>query len=128
MINFIKKENHKTMLSEEQIQFIVDRVNEKVNVPILGEKAEGKLIRKAVDKVLKCLEENLPEDIFQFIDDLSDGIEPGMDIEEMKDNTVKFLNKEINLPIVGEKFEAKLFAEVVDLIFNAIKKGKKLAT
>ena len=114
------------MLSEEQIQFIVDRVNEKVNVPILGEKAEGKLIRKAVDKVLKCLEENLPEEYFDFLDDLSDGIEPGMDMEEIKRNTVEFLNKEINLPIVGEKFEAKLFTEVVDLIFNALKKGEKL--
>ena len=116
------------MLSEEQIQFIVDRVNEKVNVPILGEKAEGKLIRKAVDKVLKCLEENLPKEFFDFLDDLSNGIEPGMDIEEIKSNTVEFLNKEINLPIVGEKFEAKLFTEVVDLIFNALKKGEKLAT
>ena len=114
------------MLSEEQIQFIVDRVNEKVNLPILGEKAEGKLIRKAVDKVLKSLEENLPEEIFEFLDNASDGIEPGMDTEEMKKNTVNFLNKEINLPIVGEKFEEKLFTEVVDLIFNALKKGKKL--
>lgn len=115
------------MISEAQIQFIVDRANEKINVPILGEKAEGRLIRKAVDKVLKCLEENLPKEIFDFLDSVSDGIEPGMDLEEMKKNTVEFLNKEINLPIVGEKFEAKLFTEVVDLIFNALKKGKKLA-
>ena len=94
------------MLSEEQIQFIVDRANEKVNIPIIGEKTEGKIIRAAVDKVLKCLEDNLPQEFFDLLDDLSDGIEPGMDIEEMKTNTVEFLNKEIN-------FKSPSFARVL---------------
>lgn len=62
---------------------------------------EAKFLRKAINKVLKCLEENLPEEMFSLMDDLSDGIEPGLDIEEMKKNTVRFLNKEINIPIVG---------------------------
>lgn len=115
------------MLNEEQKQFIVNKINDKVDLPILGEKMEGKFIRKAVDKVLICLEENLPPEIFGLLDDLSDGIEPGIDVEEMKKNTVDFLNKEVNLPIVGERFEENLFTEIVDLIFNALKKGNKLA-
>ncbi len=72
------------------------------------------------------LEENLPEEVFGFIDKAADGVEPGMDMVEIKANTVEFLNKEINLPIVGEKFEANLFSEVVDLLFDAMQKGKKL--
>ena len=115
------------MLSESQIQFIVDKVNEKVDMPVIGEKAEAFILRNAIEKVLKKLEESLPSEIFGFLDDLSNGLEPGQDIETMKANTVVFLNKEINLPIVGEKFEATLFTVVVDLIFDAMQKGRKLA-
>ena len=114
------------MFSEAQIQFFVDQVNKNINIPIFGEKMEAILIRRSVDKVLLCLEENLPEEMLRQIDDMSDGIEPGNDLGEIKSNTVEFLNKEINLPIVGEKFEAELFTEVVHILFEAMMRDKQL--
>jgi hypothetical protein len=114
------------MLSNEQITWIVDKVNEKINVPIIGERAEAKFIRKGIERILKLLEENLPEEVFQLLDDAAAGVEPSEDLQGIKENTVDFLNKEINLPIVGEEFEKTLFTEVVDLIFDALQKGKKL--
>ena len=114
------------MLDDGQKTWIVEKVNEKINVPIIGEKAEAKFIKKGVERILKLLEENLPEEVFQLLDDSAEGVEPGMDLQEIKANTVDFLNKEINLPIVGEEFEKSLFTEVIDLIFEALQKGKKL--
>lgn len=112
------------ILDEAQINWIVKEVNKKVNVPLLGEKAEGKLIRKAVDLVLAKLDDALPEEITKFMTDAADGIEPGADTAEMKENTVDFLNKEINLPILNEKQEGKLIGKIVDLLFDALEKGK----
>ena len=114
------------MLNQKQITYIVKKVNEKVNVPIIGEKAEAQLIEKGVKKILALLEKELPEEVQNIISDAAEGVQPDMDLTEIKANTVEFLNKEINLPIVGEKFEKELFTEVVDILFNAMKKGENV--
>ena len=114
------------ILDEAQINWIVKEVNKKVNVPLLGEKAEGKLLRKAVELVLRKLDDALPEEITKFMTDAADGIEPGADTAEMQENTVNFLNKEINLPILNEKQEGKLLKKIVALLFDALEKGKSV--
>lgn len=114
------------ILDEAQIDWIVKEVNKKVNVPLLGEKAEGKLIRKAVDLVLNKLDDALPEEVTKFMADAADGIEPGTDTTEMQENTVDFLNKEINLPILNEKQEGDLIGKIVALLFDALEKGKSV--
>lgn len=114
------------ILDEAQVNWITKEVNKKVNVPLLGEKAEGKLIRKAVELVLKKLDGALPEEVTNFMTDAADGIEPGADTSEMKDNTVDFLNKEINIPILNEKQEGDLISKIVDLLFDALEKGESV--
>ena len=42
------------------------------------------------------------------------------------DVLVKKVNDKVNLPIIGEKAEKKIITEVVNLLFDAIKKGNKL--
>ncbi len=116
------------ILDDAQIDWITAKVNEKINVPILGEKAEGKFIRKALLKVLAKLEQELPPEVLRLITDAAEGVNPGDDISEIKANTVDFLNKEINLPILNEKKEAELFTIVVDLLFDAMQKGKSVPT
>lgn len=116
------------MLSQAQIDYIADKLNEKINIPIIGEKFEKKLIVKGLEKVDKELDEHLPPEWSELLDDVSDGIEPGSpaDLQSIKDNLVSFLNKKINIPIIGEKAEEKLLSAAIDLIFDALQKGKKL--
>jgi len=116
------------MLSQEQINYIADKLNKKINIPIIGEKFEKKLIIKGLEKVDTELEQHLPAEWSKLLDDVSDGIEPGSpaDLQSIKDNLVAFLNKKIDIPIIGEKAEAKLFGFAIDMIFDALQKGKKL--
>jgi hypothetical protein len=114
------------MLTEAQMKFIARRLNEKINVPLIGENAEFKLLMMAVRKINRVLEQELPEELIEFLTDLAKGFEPEDDLEEIKRNTVVFLNKEVNLPIIGEDKEEKLITEVVDLLFNAMRKHRKL--
>ena len=116
------------MLSEAQINYIADKLNKKINIPIVGEKFEKKLIVKGLEKIDVELDEHLPPEWAELLDDISDGIEPGSpaDLASIKQNLVEFLNKKINLPIIGEKSEAKLFEATIDIIFDALQKGKTL--
>lgn len=116
------------MLSEAQINYIADKLNQKINIPIVGEKFEKKLIVKGLEKVNAELEDHLPPEWAQLLDDVSDGIEPGSpaDLASIKKNLVDFLNKKINIPIIGENAEAKLLSMAIDIIFDALQKGHKL--
>lgn len=118
------------ILTEAQKNYLIDKVNEKVNLPILGERGERKVFAVAIDKVLEKLRKELPEEIQTYLNDVSDGFVPGGegDMEDAVKSTVEVLNKEINIPLMNEKKEAKLFTIVVETLFDAMQKGKKLET
>lgn len=116
------------MLSEDQILAVAKKINKKVNLPIVGERFEEKIIVKALKKVDAELDEHLPGEFSELLDSLTDGLEPGSanDLEQFKDNLVSYLNKKIDLPILGEKGERKLFEIAIDIIVDAMRKGDKL--
>jgi len=116
------------MLSEEQIDWLADRINEKIDLPLLGEKSEKAIIRTAISKVLDLLEDELPEEFVNFIDDVSDGFEPQNEAQLalLKDNTARFLNNNINIPLLSERSEKRLFDSLIDFLFDAMQKGSKL--
>lgn len=113
------------MLSENQIDWLATRLNEKINIPVIGERAEQAIILNSLYKVLDLLEEELPPEFIEFLDDVSDGLEPQTDAEmdRLKDEMATFLNNNINLPLIGERKEQKVFELVVDYVFDAMRKG-----
>lgn len=118
------------MLSDEQIDWMVDRLNEKIDLPIVGEKAEKSIIANALYKVLDVLEEELPAELIEFIDDATDGLEPQSEAEmnRIKEEMATFLNNNINLPLIGERKEQKVFEFIVDFLFDAMRKGKNASS
>ncbi len=116
------------ILTEAQKNYLVDKVNKKVNLPILGERGERKVFTVAIDKVLEKLRKELPEEIQTYLNEVSDGFVPGGegDMQDAIESTVDVLNKEINIPLMNEEKEGKLFTIVVETLFDAMQKGKKL--
>ncbi len=117
------------ILTEAQQNYLVDKVNEKVNLPFLGERGERMVFAKAINKILKKLERELPQEVLNYINDVSDGFIPGGegDLQDAIAASVNFLNKEINLPLIGEKKEEQLLTAVIESLFEAMMKGNKLA-
>lgn len=116
------------MLSNVQVNYLAEKINEKVNLPILGEQAEFALIKKAIYKILDVLEDEVPEEFVDFLEDTAQGFDPGqaVDIELVKNNLVAFVNAKVNLPLVGEETEKKIFSTLADVLFEAMTQGKKL--
>lgn len=116
------------MLSNEQVVFIAEKINEKVNLPILGEKAELAIIKKAVKKVLKLLEDEIPEEYLDFLEDTAKGFDPeqGANIQLIKGNIVEFVNKKVDIPLLNENTEKEVFGTLIDVLFDAMTKDKKL--
>lgn len=116
------------ILNETQTNAIVTKLNREINLPILGEKAEQAILTMAINKVLGVLEDNLPPEFIEFLTTTGEGFEPGSEnaLEGVKDNMVKFINARVNLPIIGERAEKRLFDMIVDMLFDAMKKDKQL--
>jgi hypothetical protein len=116
------------MLSTEQIQVIANKVNKKVDLPIIGEKFEEKIIIFGLNKIDEVLEQELPKDFADLLDDVSDGLEPGSpaDLDKIKKHLTSFINKKVNIPILGEKGERTLISLAIDIIIDAMRKNDKL--
>ena len=112
------------ILSEGQIQWVVTKINEEVDLPIIGEDAEKELFTKAVEKVLELLEKELPPSLLKLITEAGESLPPKTELKEIKSNLVDFINKNVNIPLIGERKEKKLFAKLVDLLFDAITNEK----
>lgn len=118
------------MLTESQIDFVVDLANKKLDLPVLGEKPERAIIKFAIKKVDFVLDQELPPEWKDFLNTTSDGIVPGgeEDFNTVIAGMTSFVNKKVNLPIVGEELEHLVFEEILRCIFEALKKGKSLGS
>lgn len=117
------------MLTQEQMVWITLKVNQRVNLPVLGEEAESLIITSAVTKIDKLLDRELPPQFKEFLNNTSQGIQPGSpaDLKVVKESLLTFVCKEVRIPVIGEKAERKLMAEIIDIIVEALQKGKKIA-
>lgn len=117
------------ILTDEQINYIVDKLNDKINLPILGERTEAKIIKGAVSQVLAEVGDRIPKEYLKLIDNVADGILPSKaeEVEKSKLEIATFLNKKVNIPIIGERKEQTLFEMFVEILFDAMEEGKSLA-
>ena len=115
------------MLSNEQIDTVVAKINQKINLPVLGEKTEAVIFKMVVKKILKFLEEHLPEEWINLINNTSDGLTP-QEVNAIVDKLVRYMNAQIDIPLLSEDEEAIIFETVVRLIIESMAKNKSLET
>mmetsp|Transcript_67511 Transcript_67511/g.187171 ORF Transcript_67511/g.187171 Transcript_67511/m.187171 type:complete len:219 (-) Transcript_67511:81-737(-) len=121
------------LLSDRQVETVVDRINDAVNVWGLSESMERSLIEPPVRQVNGLLRESLRgvmmEDWQLALEALLDETKtPDSKIStvqevlgrQLRDPLVQVLNGQINLPIIGENLEEQLFTTVVDKVLDTI--------
>jgi hypothetical protein len=115
------------ILTNDQINKIVEKINAKINLPVLGEKAEAIILKFAVKKVIEFLELQLPEDLKKLITDASDGISED-EANAIAERIVRYMNANIDIPLLNEDEEAAIFDIVVKLVINSMKKNINFET
>jgi hypothetical protein len=114
-----------SMLSDEQLNALAQKLNEKFNIPILGEKIELIVFAKIIRLIDAKLYELLPNEYYSLVNSVSDGISDE-DAALLSARLGKLLNEKINVPFLSEEIEGKLIGFVLDQIVNAMKLGLKL--
>jgi hypothetical protein len=113
------------MLTKEQVNAISEQVNEKIDIPLFGEKIELFFIRTAVEKIDKILTDELPKEVYQTLNDASDGIDK-KDIDTIKQKILNLLLEANILKMLDDNTKKQLYVLVLDIVINAMGKGGKL--
>jgi hypothetical protein len=120
--DFYAEPKLRNKLTEEEVKGLAEKLNRKINIPIIGETGEEKILIKIILKIDNFIYENLPNEFYE----LARTAENGIDEEEAKMITgrlTKLANEKINLPFLSEKAEEKIIKYVIKLIVkSAIKK------
>lgn len=114
------------MLTPDEIAIIATKLNEKVNVPIITERAEYTMLIKIVRDIDRFLYKLLPNEIYGLVRDSADGISEE-EAENMSRRLAKLVNKYIDIPYIPEGIEEKIFQLGIGIIVDAMRKNFKLA-
>ncbi len=114
-----------SMLTDGQVNAIATKLNKVVNIPILGERLEQKVFAKLVRLVDKKVYELVPNEYYELIKDVHDGISDE-DAAKLEERLTPLINDKVNIPILSERMEAKVIAIVLGFIVNAMRKNFNL--
>jgi len=111
----------RTQMTKEEIKDLAKRLNGKINVPLIGETTEEKILIKIVIKIDRFLYDNLPNEIY----DLVRSVDKGIDDDEAKRliaRLSKLANDNIDIPYIPESAEYVAVKFVIGVIINAARK------
>ncbi|MCQ3828752.1 hypothetical protein HXX02_04795 [Microbulbifer elongatus] len=108
-------------MTEEEIRELAIRLNDKVDVPLVWETAEEKILIKVVLKVDTFLYDNLPNEIYDLVRSLDKGITES-EASRLINRLSVLANKKIEIPYIPEAAEYIAIRFVIGVIINAARK------
>ncbi|NOQ27167.1 MAG: hypothetical protein GQ564_17540 [Bacteroidales bacterium] len=108
-------------LTDDEIKELAQKLNEKINIPLISEVGEEKILTKIVTKIDNYLSENLPDEFYDLLRDSDKGISD----EEAKQLIIrltKTANKQIDIPYLPESVEGLAIKIVIKIIVESARK------
>lgn len=116
------KDSSKSVLEEKNAKaYIVKQLNKTVNIPLIGEGMEEKILGFAVEKMFDLLENFLPKKIYKYINNAAEGFPSGeMNQQKWIDYIAQYINEQIDIPGFEEKTEFELIHNFVEIVFKLV--------
>jgi hydrogenase maturation factor HypE len=109
------------MLTDEEVEVIASKLNNKIDLSIVNEKVEQIIFVKIVKQFDRLLYQNLPNELYGLVKIASDGISE-KEAKNLKSILGARLNSKFDISYVPEAVEQEIFEMLVDLIVDAMKK------
>jgi len=113
------------MLTEAELEAIATRLNNAIDLPIMNEKTEQIVFVKIVKLIDRFLYGVLPNEIYELIRVVSDGISE-QDAVLIEENLAELVNRKIDLPFLSESMEETVFRVVIGTVVRAMIKGRSI--
>ena len=112
----------RSKMTQEEIKSLAVKLNAKINVPLINETNEEKILIKVILKIDGFLYDNLPNEIYDLVRSAEDG---GIDDTEAKRlimRLTKLANEKIDIPYIPEQAEYIAIRLVIGTVINAARK------
>lgn len=117
----------RSKMTPEEMKELAERLNKKINVPIINETKEGKILYKIILKIDNFLYDNLPNEFYDLIRSTDKGIDK-REAKRLVRRLTKLANNKIDIPYLPEVMERIAFKFVIGMIVKAACKKLKLST
>ena len=108
-------------MTQTEIKDLASRLNDMINVPLIGETTEEKILIKVVLRVDTFLYDNLPNEIYDLVRSLDKGIDDN-EATRLINRLSILANEKINIPYIPESAEYVAIRFVIGVIINAARK------
>ncbi|OJW85075.1 MAG: hypothetical protein BGO69_01800 [Bacteroidetes bacterium 46-16] len=112
------------MLTEQQKDFIIGEITQKVNKHILRTFLGKFALRMIINQVDSLLSQSLPPDIYDILSSSTDGLS-NEEIQHLKDVLPSYILSRIHNPIL-HSILAEIIDAFVDVLVQALNKGQSL--
>ncbi len=112
-------------LTEVEIKQIAIKLNEKINVPLIKETKEEKILIKIVMKIDTFLYDHLPNEFYDLVRSLDKGIDD-KEAKRLIKRLSKLANEKIDLPWIPEFMEYFAIRFVIAILVNGARKNKNI--
>ena len=111
----------RSKMSEDEIISLAQQLNKKINVPLIKETGEEKILIKIVLKIDGFLYDNLPNEVYSLMRDLDQGISD-KEAKRLVKRLSKLANDKIDIPYMPERMEGIAIRFVISVIINSARK------
>lgn len=121
---FYAKPKLRSKMTEEEIKDLAQRLNRKINVPIVNETGEEKILIKIILKIDNFLYDNLPNEFYGLVRDAKRGID-NKEAKRLVRRLTRLANAKIDIPYLPEVAEHFALKFVIGIIVKSARKNKE---
>ncbi len=125
--DFYAPPEKRSKMTTAEIKEMATRLNKKINVPIINETGEQKILVKIILKIDNFLYDNLPNEFYDLVRSPDKGID-NREARRLVKRLTKLANEKIDIPYLPEPMERIAFKFVIGMIVKAARKKMKLST
>lgn len=113
------------MLTENRVSAIAAQLNEDINLPILGEKSEFKVLKEFVRKADQAFKSELSSEVYSYMNNADDGI-PEDQVGAVREQMLGALEKKVNIPVLRGIIRESLYSMMTDKMVSAVQVGQTI--
>lgn len=121
---FYAKPEQRSKMTEDEIKDLAQRLNKKINVPVINETGEEKILIKIILKIDNFLYDNLPNEFYELVRDVDKGID-NKEARRLVRRLTRLANEKIDIPYLPEVAEHFALKFVIGIIVKSAQKNKE---
>lgn len=126
LADFYAAPEKRSKMTHDEIKDLAVRLNKKINVPIINETKEEKILIKIILKIDNFLYDNLPNEFYDLVRSSDKGID-AKEAKRLVRRLTRLANDKIDIPYLPEAMERIALKFVIGLVVKAAQKKLSLA-